>query len=372
MKLFTKFILLFLFLNTTLWAQSNSFQVSANVFKAPKDLTILFKKIRLNSNIPTVLDTIKHKKGRFRETFNYEPGIYQVDFQGVTKVNFAVEHGQVIAISVDLRPNKSNPVVDCMGSFDAEYVFQYDKLRKKTFAKLVKPVRDKLKELHARGDVDSIAVYTQIEDQKMAEYSKTLADFAKTYFENSIAQFYAAIRLDPDRDLDFMEKKSEWFTKNRPELSLTKQLAEKVERFKRIALGQPAPPVELPDPDGKMVTLEDYKGSYVLLDFWASWCLPCRQENLNYVRQYEKYEDDNLEFLSISIDTNKALWQQAVQKDGIEWVTVADLKGWDGETVKAYDVNTIPANFLIDPAGKIIAKNLRGLALNKRLAEIFD
>ncbi|MCB9059488.1 MAG: TlpA family protein disulfide reductase [Calditrichae bacterium] len=371
MKRLTILFIIFILPVTWLTAQEKSFKVTAFVHKPPKNLVILFKKIQLTENTTVVLDTIEHTNGKFSQAFNYEPGIYQVDFQGVTKANFAVEYGQVIAISVDLRPSKSNPVVDLMGSYDAEYVFQYDNFRKKKFAELVQPVREKIKRFQESSQKDSVAYYTQTEDQKMTEYSDALAEFAKSYFGHSIALFYAAIRLDPDRDFAFMEETSEWFNQNRPELSLTKELNDKVQRAKNIRLGSIAPVIEMPDADGKVIKLSDFKGSYVLVDFWASWCLPCRRENLNYATLNKKYRDQ-FKFFSISIDTSKNQWQQAEKKDGISWASVSDLQGWSGNVVKIYDVSTIPANFLIDPHGKIISKNIRGAALNKKLSEIFD
>lgn len=371
MKRIVVLFLMLLLPVTLLMASEKTFKISAFVHKPPKDLVILFKKIQLTENTAVVLDTIKHKNGKFSREFNDEPGIYQVDFQGVTKANFAVEYGQVIAISVDLRPSKTNPVVDLMGSNDAEYVFQYDIFRKKKFAELVEPVRKKIKQFQESSQKDSIAFYTQLEDQKMAEYSDALAGFAKSYFNHSIALFYAAIRMDADRDFTFLEETSDWFKQNRPELSLTKQLEEKVQRAEQIRLGNIAPAIEMENAANKLIKLADFKGSYVLVDFWASWCLPCRRENLNYADLNQKY-GDQFKFFSISIDTNKTKWQQAEKKDGISWASVSDLQGWAGDVVKTYDVSTIPANFLIDPQGKIVSKNIRGKALNKKLSEIFD
>ncbi len=135
--------------------------------------------------------------------------------------------------------------------------------------------------------------------------------------------------------------------------------------------GGPAPDIQLPDSTGNLVSLHDLKGKYILLDFWASWCRPCRVEAPNVVKAYHKYKDKGFTIYGVSLDSRRDLWLKAIRQDGLTWHHVSDLKGWKSEGAAKYAVRSIPSTFLIDPQGNIIARNLRGSQLLSRLDEIF-
>lgn len=153
-----------------------------------------------------------------------------------------------------------------------------------------------------------------------------------------------------------------------------KAFAEILPKLKAVALGAVAPEFAEADTAGKMVSLSSFRGKYVLIDFWASWCGPCRHENPNVVKAFNQYKDKNFTVLGVSLDrpNAKQAWLAAIKKDGLNWTQVSDLQFWKSKTADMYGVRAIPQNFLINPDGKIIGKNLRGEDLNEKLAEIFS
>jgi len=145
---------------------------------------------------------------------------------------------------------------------------------------------------------------------------------------------------------------------------------ERAAQEKIVGIGATPPPIRLKQPNGEVFEWEKLSGKIVLLDFWASWCGPCRVENPNVVRVYQSYKDQGFEILGVSLDQDRSQWLQAIEKDNLSWEHVSDLNGWRSQAAQDYFVSAIPATFLLDREGKIIAKNLRGKQLEDKLAEI--
>ncbi len=168
----------------------------------------------------------------------------------------------------------------------------------------------------------------------------------------------------------FGEQFIEEYKEKEPEVAGS--LEDAIERERSFMIGGVAPDFAQTAPEGATINLSDLRGKIVLVDFWASWCGPCRRENPNVVRLYEKYKDKGFEILGVSLDRNREKWLQAIEQDGLEWLHVSDLKGWQNEVAQQYNVSSIPQTLLLDAEGKIIGKNLRGQRLVNKLAELFE
>lgn len=151
-----------------------------------------------------------------------------------------------------------------------------------------------------------------------------------------------------------------------------KRISERLVVLKRSAIGEPMLNFIQNDTEGKPVKFADFKGKYVLVDFWASWCGPCRAENPNVLKAYNLYKDKNFTVVGVSLDDKGENWKKAIKDDAMPWTQVSDLKGWENEVSTYYGIRGIPSTLLIDPNGKIIAKDLRGEILNKKLEELFN
>ena len=207
-------------------------------------------------------------------------------------------------------------------------------------------------------------------DELEATQNKIMGDYLKNNTGSPIALFvlgqYAGYEINP-AEIEPIYNKLNKSLRNTPS---GKQFAGWLEVAKKTAVGQPGMDFAQPDADGKNVSLTAFKGKYVLVDFWASWCGPCRAENPNVLKAYSKFKDKGFDVLAISIDEKKDKWMAAVQADNLPWTHVSDLKGWNNAAAELYGIRAIPQNVLINPEGMIVAKNLRGDALERKLEEV--
>ncbi len=223
----------------------------------------------------------------------------------------------------------------------------------------------------ARGNNDKETM-TQIAneyDKVMTEYNKFTVNYVATH-NKSVASPYILSRISYDLETSTLDSLLKLFDKNLDKSVYTKKLKEKVATLLKVAVGKPAPDFTLNDTAGNPVSLSSFKGKYLLLDFWASWCGPCRAENPHNVEIYKEFKDKDFAILGVSLDDSRENWLKAIKDDNLTWTHVSDLKGWKSSAGKLYGVSGIPHTVLIDKEGIIIAKDLRGDKLKAKIAEV--
>lgn len=230
-----------------------------------------------------------------------------------------------------------------------------------------------------------VAVWTKELQDKPGEQARIQAAFETAQQEQfakikalipsmgtHLVALWATNFLPAEKELALLEEIGERFRKVKPNHPQVKPFLENLKRLKGVSIGSEAPEIALPTPAGPIMRLSDLRGKYVLIDFWASWCGPCRRENPNVIKTYATYKDKGFEIFGVSLDQEKSAWINAIAKDQLTWPHVSDLQYWNSVAAQAYQVSSIPMTFLLDPQGKVIAKGLRGDSLNQYLANLFS
>lgn len=210
----------------------------------------------------------------------------------------------------------------------------------------------------------------QIYGAKQAERMNIIRNFMATN-PGSLAILFFTEEIKPDNEPALYDAIIPELVRKHPGNYYVLDLQRKIEVSKVTRIGALAPDIALPNPDGDTIRLSSLRGNYVLLDFWAAWCGPCRRENPNLVRLYNQYKDKGFEIYGVSLDRDRASWIKGIQDDKLTWTLVSDLKYWSSEPAKLYGVTSIPHAILLDREGRIIAQKVRAHDLEKMLAEIF-
>lgn len=356
--------------------------VSISLFaqSTPKEFTIsgTAKNLQPNDKITLeiagsqpliIVDSTKvgsDKRFVFKRNELDEGTVYQVNLANAQRVIVLIEGGEKIDITADGN-EKGNAVVS--GSKNNEYYQQLIGMYKAMNEKSVK-WQDEYAKAEQKKDNKKIA---QIQQDFEAESQGFTAKVKAMIPEmgTSLAALFATNFLNPEVELPTIIALAERFEKERPTMKQAQIFVGNAKRMRGIQIGDAAPEISLNSVQDKPVSLSSLRGKVVLIDFWASWCGPCRQENPNVVKAYNRFKDKGFEIYSVSLDKDKASWVKAIEKDGLLWPShVSDLKYWQSAAAQTYGVNGIPATFLLDKDGKIIGKNLRGEALEKKLEEV--
>jgi thiol-disulfide isomerase/thioredoxin len=312
------------------------------------------------------LDSVQVENNAFRFEGNIDlPELYYISIDAENRyASFFAEQSE-IGFTANVS-DFGNPVVtgslsqDEYNAFNVEVEVYNDELGR---------IWTEIKAARDAGNAEAQAALDAEFDETDARLKAFILDNAMKK-NSSVVAAYAVLRNAYYYDENDLEPVVANFDPSIASSVYVEKLTERVNILKSVAVGQPAIDFTMNDPDGNPVQLSSLFGKYLLVDFWASWCGPCRQENPNVVAAYSNYNEKGFDILGVSFDESKDKWLEAVQVDSLTWHHVSDLKGWGNEAGKLYAVNSIPANILLDPQGKIIAKNLRGEDLRSKLAEL--
>ena len=300
-----------------------------------------------------------------------EPGYYKINFYNRQVVDFILYKSN---IEINVDGNEPRGFVEIKGSPEIEVIRKVQlQLRD---AEASPEIAQLMQDFNAARQANDEAKISAIQQQYAQAIKKFHDGIAKTLRDEPpslgvINMLEAGNILDRDAYFDTYAAVADKLRREWPNYEIAKNFVSTVDKMKAIAIGQPAPEISLPDTTGHVVKLSSMKGKYVLVDFWAKWCGPCRQENPNVVRAYNKYKGKGFTVFGVSLDRSKQDWIKAINDDQLTWTHVSDLKYWQSEAAKTYNITGIPFSLLLDPNGVIIAKNLRGQALDSKLAEIF-
>jgi peroxiredoxin len=298
-----------------------------------------------------------------------EPGYYRLNFYDLQYVDFILDKTD---LEINVDGNSQAGFAEVQGSPDHSLIVDtQSSLQKAQGGPTFKKLESEFQQAAQKKDQMRMG---RLQEEYISELARVqdsiLQSLVKRPLSLGMINILEGNMFDKDQQFKYYKQVADRIPQEWPASRYGQKFVEMVQKMGITAIGQPAPEIALPDPNGDTIRLSSFQGKYVLVDFWAKWCGPCRRENPNVVKAYAKYKSPRFEILGVSLDRSREDWLQAIKEDNLTWKHVSDLKYFNSQAAIDYNINGIPFSILLDPNGIIIAKNLRGASLEKKLAEI--
>lgn len=333
----------------------------------PANGLVTIEEIMVDKLVP--IDTIELAEDfTFNHLYTGSPGFYRINFFNAQTVTIILDQDD---INITADGGNARGQFEVTGSSDLDMIRKFNQELATAFSMQEQQLnKEYVDAMNANDPEEASAIQTRFMDllQEKEQYTMKALDVMGP----KLATFQLLNSLDKDRNYEFITKVARKLDEKYPNKYYIKDLISKMELVKLTSVGNPAPEISLPNPDGQLVPLSSLKGQVVLIDFWAEWCRPCRQENPNVVKAYNKFKNKGFTVYGVSLDRTKDKWVKAIKDDGLTWTHVSDLKYFNSQAAQDYGVQAIPFSLLVDRDGVIVAKNLRGAALDRELESFFE
>lgn len=377
MKQLFLMLTLFTFLGSCNKAGENEYIVTGTINEIDGKTVILEKQDETGQITP--IDTVKIESGKFtfKGTAN-EPEMYLIQVEAVQgKLPFILENGDI-----EMTVNKDSiNIAKVSGTYNNDELTSYKEAGMKIQKKMMKFQQDNTAKMNEAQQKKDTVVMNSLREEYGAferEFIKQSDDYVATHPKSFIATLIIqgmmnSMNLDLKKVTKYYNALDQSLKDTKPGKSIkTKldQLGATVAAETGVEIGSSAPDFSAPNPEGKIISLKESLGKVTLIDFWASWCGPCRAENPNVVALYNEFHAKGFNIIGVSLDKDADKWKEAINKDKLIWNQISNLKFWEEPIAVTYGVQSIPATYLIDASGKIIAKDLRGADLRKKISSL--
>lgn len=345
-----------------------SFTIEGHVSNLEKNFVVLSVIEDIQNNITSVVDTLKvNNKGEFKMDYFLEPNIYVLTFDGIKTINLAIDKGQHISVKGNLLGD-----LKISGSVDTDLLNAYETFRNVSLDRLVNSIRNKIKALQKENAIEGeIAELRELEVENYKKHLNELMTFVKEKMGASIAVYPTSIRWIGGENLPFLQELVGKFEEKYPALNITEKLKDRLQLLEKTSVGAIISGIEMPNSSNEMISLDNIQKKYTLIDFWASWCPPCRTESKLLNSLYDDYKAKGFEIYGISLDSKRDKWLNAIDHDNRIWTEVSTVEGFKTKVSIEYGITALPTNFLIDASGKIIAVNIHGQQLKEKINKLF-